>query len=209
MGKKTYHIIVVIVFIFLCENAFSAYYWTSEEFWGEQVSNFTTETENIYCNVLNSKWPTEVLKWFDPYGNEVDRGTSITWIFKYINATHVGHSGFLVVSGKGRPPGQWQIKHYGEVVAQFTIVPAPHISISPPYFETLEVVGSFDTPGSDPDGLAFDGTYLWHANPHLMVGKIYKLDTSGNTLDSFDSPGIILQDLHLMAHIYGALIGGT
>ena len=63
----------------------------------------------------------------------------------------------------------------------------PSISISPTSFRTLDVIGSFDSPGPDPRGLAFDGTYLW--NSDATNDKIYKLDTLGNIIDSFDAPG--------------------
>ena len=53
--------------------------------------------------------------------------------------------------------------------------------------ELLPVIDSFDSPGSAPRGLAFDGTYLWNADS--SNDKIYKLDTSGNVINSFDSPG--------------------
>jgi len=50
------------------------------------------------------------------------------------------------------------------------------------------IVGSIDSPCSTlfgPWGLAFDGTYLWS-----VCGKrFYILDTSGNIMDFFDSPG--------------------
>ncbi len=50
------------------------------------------------------------------------------------------------------------------------------------------IAGSFDTPGGGLEhGLAFDGVYLWHAD--YITDKIYKLDTAGNVIDSFDSPG--------------------
>ena len=47
------------------------------------------------------------------------------------------------------------------------------------------VVDSFDSPCMHPNGLAFDGTYLWIAD---HVYKIYRITTSGTVVDSFDSP---------------------
>jgi hypothetical protein len=49
------------------------------------------------------------------------------------------------------------------------------------------------SPGSYPCGLTFDGTYLWNADND--TDKIYKLDTSGNIVDSFDSPARYSGDL--------------
>ena len=65
---------------------------------------------------------------------------------------------------------------------------APQISVSPTSFsDTLDIVSSFDAPGTFPLGLAFDGTYLWNVDPGK--DKIYQLDTSGNLISSFDTPG--------------------
>ena len=54
--------------------------------------------------------------------------------------------------------------------------------------ERLEEVSSFgfDHAGVD---LAWDGEYLWTTDPR--VDKIYKLDTNGNLISSFDSPDVI------------------
>jgi hypothetical protein len=48
------------------------------------------------------------------------------------------------------------------------------------------VVDSFDSPGTRPTGLAWDGQYLWHADRD--TDKIYKLTAYGVVVDSFDSP---------------------
>ncbi len=53
--------------------------------------------------------------------------------------------------------------------------------------KTAEAIDSFPSPYHSPEGLAFDGTYLWHTD--LWSDKIYKLDISGNIIESFDSPG--------------------
>jgi len=47
------------------------------------------------------------------------------------------------------------------------------------YGEWGEVVASFPAPGSQPGGLAFDGTYLWYADYTSSSSTIYKLTTSG------------------------------
>lgn len=52
---------------------------------------------------------------------------------------------------------------------------------------SFTVVSSFDSPLPNPAGLTFDGTYLWNADGNY--DKIYKFDTSGGIVDSFDSPG--------------------
>ena len=169
-------------------------------------SNITTETEAAYCNVFATYSGLTggvcspsgdcylELRWFKPNGErETNLGTFITMIHTYQGGCWTGIYGWMVIKGMNRDLGQWRVEHWVEGNLVFTeyfdIVPAPHLSISPPYFEALEVIGSFNTPGSDPDGLAYDGTYLWNANPHLMVGTIYKLDMTGNIIDSFDSPG--------------------
>jgi len=53
------------------------------------------------------------------------------------------------------------------------------------------ILDSFDSPGSTPTGLAFDGENLWCAvsSGWPSFGMIYKLDTSGAILDSFTAPG--------------------
>ncbi len=48
------------------------------------------------------------------------------------------------------------------------------------------LINSFDSPGSAPRGLAYDGAYLW--NVDFDSDKIYRLDSSGNITTSFDSP---------------------
>lgn len=49
------------------------------------------------------------------------------------------------------------------------------------------IVDNFSTPGDSPEGLAWDGTYLWHAD--YKTDKIYKLNTSGKVLKTIDAPG--------------------
>lgn len=72
-------------------------------------------------------------------------------------------------------------------VALMVTATSPDILISPSSFQIFNFSGPFDSPGLNPLGLAFDGTYLWNADP--TDDKIYKLDTLGNIIDSFDSPG--------------------
>jgi DNA-binding beta-propeller fold protein YncE len=49
------------------------------------------------------------------------------------------------------------------------------------------VIDSFSSPGPYPDGLAWDGKYLWNADRD--ESRIYKLDTSGNVIDYIEAPG--------------------
>jgi hypothetical protein len=65
--------------------------------------------------------------------------------------------------------------------------PLTHKTISAEIDPSGTVVHSFDSPGSWPNGLAYDGRYLWNADAYTH--KIYKLDMSGNVIASFDSPG--------------------
>jgi parallel beta-helix repeat protein len=53
------------------------------------------------------------------------------------------------------------------------------------------VLVSFDSPGSLPSDLAWDGTYLWCTDDGWGKGysnKIFKLDNAGNVITSFDAP---------------------
>ena len=51
------------------------------------------------------------------------------------------------------------------------------------------LLASFNSPGTVPSDLAWDGKYLW--NLDKADGKIYRLDTSGRVLDSITAPGHI------------------
>ncbi len=52
-----------------------------------------------------------------------------------------------------------------------------------------DIIYSFDSPGYEPYGLAWDGNYLWHVDSREH--KIYKIDPSnGNVISSFNSPGL-------------------
>ena len=47
----------------------------------------------------------------------------------------------------------------------------------------FNVISSFNTPGSEPNGIAFDGTNLWLTDPFFQ--KIYELNTSGGVVSNF------------------------
>jgi streptogramin lyase len=52
-----------------------------------------------------------------------------------------------------------------------------------------EIVHEFPCPGTDPRGLTWDGTHLWHVDDDS--GLIYKLNpTNGSVLASFAAPGV-------------------
>ncbi|MBN1322428.1 MAG: right-handed parallel beta-helix repeat-containing protein [Methanotrichaceae archaeon] len=51
------------------------------------------------------------------------------------------------------------------------------------------VLASFDSPGSVPSGLAWDGMHLW--NLDKADGKIYRLDTDGTVIGFINAPGYI------------------
>jgi sugar lactone lactonase YvrE len=219
MRKKGVYLLVPFLFLLFAGNSraeinincglgYYTYYVhsISDEARNFDDSGITTETEAVYCNVFATYSGHSggvckpsgdcylELRWFRPNGQrETNLGTFITIVHSYQGGCWAGIYGWMVIKGMNRVPGKWRVEHWVESNLIFTeyfdIVRAPNISISPPHFETLEVIDSFNTPDSDPDGLAFDGTNLWHTNPHLMVGTIYKLDTLGNVIDSFDSPG--------------------
>ena len=50
----------------------------------------------------------------------------------------------------------------------------------------LHEIRTFRTPGTEPCGIAFDGTFLWLSDPYAQ--KIYKLNTSGEVIGSFSIP---------------------
>ena len=52
--------------------------------------------------------------------------------------------------------------------------------------QSLQVINSFPSPGDNPRGLAWDGTYLWHCD--WVQKKIYQLDTAGNIISFIDWP---------------------
>lgn len=51
---------------------------------------------------------------------------------------------------------------------------------------TLAVVSTFDTPRSEPNGIAFDGESLWLTDPFAQA--VYQLTTSGAVIGSFGIP---------------------
>jgi len=53
---------------------------------------------------------------------------------------------------------------------------------------TFAQLASFSTPGSEPNGIAFDGTNLWLTDPYFQ--KVYKLNTSGGVLTNFAIPNL-------------------
>ncbi len=188
MNIKALYVFIAIVSIFFCEQAVSADpdYWTSLEPLGAEVIDFPLDTEDVYCNWYSSEKPTEPVKWMDPHGNEADPGHGINWVhpYQYPGMYYI----WMVVKTIYREPGQWHIEHYGMPVAYFNLPPKPFLSISPISFENLNVVDSFDAPGICPEGLTFDGTYLWLSD--WCEEKLYKLDPmTGSVVNSFDTPG--------------------
>jgi len=59
---------------------------------------------------------------------------------------------------------------------------------SPAYSSDYDIIRSFPSPGPSPQGLAWDGEFLW--NSDNSTDTIYKLNPSdGSVVSSFDSPG--------------------
>jgi hypothetical protein len=56
-----------------------------------------------------------------------------------------------------------------------------------------EPISQFASPGTSPQGLAWDGTYLWNADND--TDQIYKLNTTGTIISQFASPGTSPQGL--------------
>ena len=73
----------------------------------------------------------------------------------------------------------------------FALIPFLLFSISfmaPTLAQQPNIVQSFDSPGDHPEGLAWDGQYLWNAD-YSLGGMIYKLTTTGHVVSNFSSPG--------------------
>ena len=204
MKKSALILFTTISFLLISVNAFAVvkvcngadcyyYYshWLSDTAWGDEVSDFS-KAEKVYCNVsareVGYNPPAYDLRWFKPNGDLV---TPTTLVYKYSGGIMVGIYGWLAMEGVYREPGEWRVEHWagGSLLftAYFTIPSRAMLSISPDSFHFIEFIDSFDSPGSSPTGLTFDGTYLWNADD--SADKIYKLDLSGTILASFDSPG--------------------
>lgn len=52
--------------------------------------------------------------------------------------------------------------------------------------ELIDSLYSFNSPGTFPTGLTWDGQYLWNCDEDLWM--IYKLTTNGNVISSFPAP---------------------
>ena len=52
--------------------------------------------------------------------------------------------------------------------------------------ENVDTLYSFNSPGTFPTGLTWDGQYLWNCDEDLQM--IYRLTTDGNIISSFPSP---------------------
>ena len=93
------------------------------------------------------------------------------------------NSGFTM-SGSFTDPTHWS----GQISVASTNCRLTDRSVSAVY-GSADTWNSFEAPGISPTGLAFDGTYLWHADSSLT--RIYQLDVSGNVITSFQSPGLL------------------
>jgi len=99
--------------------------------------------------------------------------------------------------------------HYWRVRAKNTVGWSPYsatfsLTTHPaPTVETMSIRGSFTSPGSRPEGLAWDGTNLWMID---NLQNVFKMDTLGNVLAQFTAPGF--PDYDLSWDGMGLWIGG-
>ena len=85
-------------------------------------------------------------------------------------------SGNINGNGRGITVGSgalWVTEATADVVSKFDTA-------------TFTQLASFSTPGTEPCGIAFDGTNLWLSDPYFQ--KIYKLNTNGGVLSNFAIP---------------------
>jgi hypothetical protein len=88
--------------------------------------------------------------------------------------------------------------HYWRVRAKNTVGWSSHsatfsLTTHPtPTVDTMSIRGSFTSPGSRPEGLAWDGTNLWMID---NLQNVFKMDTLGNVLAQFTAPGFPDYDL--------------
>jgi len=110
--------IALLFFIFFTNatvNAYTVYdCWTSEEGWGDSVSNFTANSEAVYLNVRESFLTGFMTnKWYRPDGTrENDIGTNLLAHPVYRGGLFLGHWAYMVIKGKGREPGQWRVEYW-------------------------------------------------------------------------------------------------
>ena len=96
----------------------------------------------------------------------------------------------LRMDGAVPPGGKTRVKLALAVGVMFIVaVTTPHAALSGDQSpKPGDVILKFTSPGSNPSGLAWDGTHLWLADDG--TNTIYKLDpTDGRVLSSFKSPG--------------------
>jgi hypothetical protein len=213
MRKRASNLVLPIFFVLLTCNAFAdlaeydiVSYWVSDEAWGDEVTDFTN-ADSVYCNVVvdglspGQNPPPIELRWFKPNGEQEDNlGTDVIFVSNWVVGTFVGFHAWMVIKEICREPGEWYVEHwaYGyadgftgwhHMFTEYFVLPQrPCLGLSPESFEDVVVIDFFDSPGQYPQGLAFDGNFLW--NTDEWDEKIYKLDTMGNIVDSCGSPSI-------------------
>jgi len=86
-------------------------------------------------------------------------------------------------------PVQHTYAQAGQYIAMLTVIDDDGASSSTTRFITVEgAVASYATPGNDPVGLAFDGSFLWLSD--WGTKRIYKIRLAdGVVLASFEAPG--------------------
>jgi hypothetical protein len=149
--KFRYCFPLLFIFLWWCTVA-EAYqvnsYWTSAEGWGDQTTNFTTDTDTVFINVeashipepINNQWMR--MEWYRPDGvQESDLGTNlVAHPVRSNSGLLIGFWAEMAIRGMQRKTGQWRVEHYGYgwidgvldwhrlFTAYFTISPAPEIA---------------------------------------------------------------------------------
>jgi len=128
--------------------------WFSDTFWGDPITEFSTDSEAVYFNFMiktDGNTPPLDLKWFDPDGiEEADLGTDTAIVFKYSQGILIGIWGKMLINGMDRKQGMWRVEHYA--YGNLDGITDWHLMLVE-YFQ----IGNIDDPQS-----VFDGSGAWN-----------------------------------------------